>query len=134
MKKKTVLIGSVLFCALVMTLMDTFLELSYGPRSFLKIMMGKGCRAGFSLVSINVDGLLAPCRHLYEYEAFRNLEDYWNNSPILNQIRSARDDLRQPCAQCRYQPNCVHCLAINRLIHGEYYFGNQFCGLSESAK
>ena len=39
MKKKTVLIGSVLFCALVMTLMDTFLELSYGPRSFLKIMM-----------------------------------------------------------------------------------------------
>ena len=39
MKKKTVLIGSVLFCALVMTLMDAFLELSYGPRSFLKIMM-----------------------------------------------------------------------------------------------
>ncbi len=39
MKKKWVLIGSVLFCALAMTLMDTFLDLSYGPRSLLKIMM-----------------------------------------------------------------------------------------------
>ena len=39
MKKKWVLIGSVLFCALMMTLMDAFLELSYGPRSILKIMM-----------------------------------------------------------------------------------------------
>lgn len=39
MKKKWLLIGSVLFCSLTMTLMDTFLELSYGPRSLLKIMM-----------------------------------------------------------------------------------------------
>ena len=37
--KKKMLIGSVLFCSLTMTLMDTFLELSYGPRSLLKIMM-----------------------------------------------------------------------------------------------
>ena len=39
MKKKWVLISSVLYCALAMTLMDTFLDLSYGPRSLLKIMM-----------------------------------------------------------------------------------------------
>ena len=39
MKKKWMLIGSVLFCSLMMTLIDTFLQLSYGPRSLLKIMM-----------------------------------------------------------------------------------------------
>ena len=39
MMKKWVLISSVLYCALAMTLMDTFLDLSYGPRSLLKIMM-----------------------------------------------------------------------------------------------
>ena len=37
--KKKMLIGSVLFCSITMTLMDTFLELNYGPRSLLKIMM-----------------------------------------------------------------------------------------------
>lgn len=91
----------------------------------------KGCMAGRRFASINVDGLLSPCRHLYYFEKWDTLQDYWENSQILRKIRNVEKDVREPCANCKYGPYCRHCLAINACINGDIYLGNSFCALAE---
>lgn len=91
----------------------------------------KGCMAGRMFASINVDGLLSPCRHLYYFEKWDTLQKYWEHSAILKKIRNVEKDFREPCLSCHYGPYCRHCLAINACINNDIYLGNQFCALSE---
>lgn len=91
----------------------------------------KGCLAGRMFASINVDGLLSPCRHLYFFEKWNSLSDYWNNSEILNKIRNVEKDVREPCLSCKYGPYCRHCLSINSSIHNDIFIGNEFCFLGK---
>lgn len=90
----------------------------------------KGCMAGRMFASVNVDGLLSPCRHLYYFEKWDNLQDYWEYSKILAKIRKAEENVQQPCTDCKYGPYCRHCLAINACINHDIYIGNQFCALA----
>jgi len=87
-----------------------------------------GCGAGKNLLSISVDGRFSPCRHLEHYEEFDSIEDYWNNSTILEEI----DKLSQGCSDslcnsCRYVKNCRPCLAINSKIENRLRRENNYC-------
>ena len=73
----------------------------------------RGCLAGQGIVSVNVDGKIAPCRHLDIPENYQTLVEYWNDSPILKNIRKAADSVEEPCKSCGYNDECLHCLAIN---------------------
>lgn len=89
----------------------------------------KGCMAGRMFASVNVDGLLSPCRHLYYFEKGDTLQAYWERSEILKKIRNVENDVREPCQSCRYGPYCRHCLAINACINNKIYIGNSMCNL-----
>lgn len=91
----------------------------------------KGCGAGRTTFSVNVDGKLSPCRHLEYFESFETLEDYLQHSEIQKCIRSLEDSKREPCNECRFSDYCRHCLAINSKIHNELYIGNEFCPIYE---
>lgn len=90
----------------------------------------KGCMAGRRFASINVDGLLSPCRHLYYFEKWDTLQAYWEHSEILSRVRNVENDVREPCQSCHYGPYCRHCLAINACMNNDIYLGNQFCALN----
>ena len=62
----------------------------------------KGCLAGISRFSISVDGLLSPCRHLDICEKYNTLEDYWNCSETLQEIRILHKTRANPCSDCYY--------------------------------
>lgn len=93
----------------------------------------KGCSAGRSSFSVNVDGDYSPCRHLEFYEKYASLEDYWENSEILATIRGIENNKREPCSTCEFCNFCRHCLSINSKLNGDLYIGNEYCPLASKA-
>lgn len=87
----------------------------------------KGCRAGTYNFSINVDGDFSPCRHIDCYEKYDSVESYWNNSKMLNKIRDAESNKKEPCLSCIYSNYCRHCLAVNYKLFNGVYIGNTTC-------
>lgn len=98
----------------------------------LNIGINKGCLAGISRFSVNVDGLLSPCRHLELFEKYETLEDYWNSSPTLQKIRLFHKNKEEPCKKCYYSQNCRPCLAVENKINGKLYSGNRMCPVALS--
>lgn len=96
----------------------------------LNIGINKGCGAGRRTLSVSVDGLLSPCRHLEHYEQWEDLADYWKSSTILQTIRQLEESKEDPCVSCKYGPYCRHCLAINDKINNRLFLGNDLCPLS----
>lgn len=94
----------------------------------------KGCGAGRNTFSVNVDGMLSPCRHLEYFEKWECLEDYWNNSPVLQKIRTLEDERKEPCTSCKFCSFCRHCLAVNSKLNNSLYIGNEYCPLAENTK
>lgn len=94
----------------------------------------KGCGAGRYMLSISVDGLISPCRHLDYYEKSNSLKEYWNNSLIQKKIRSLENQKREPCVSCKFCNYCRHCLAINSKLNGDLYIGNWYCPLANQCK
>ena len=97
----------------------------------LNVGLFKGCSAGRTMLSVSVDGLLSPCRHLEYFEKWDSLEEYWMNSPILRKIRGLEDNKKEPCASCKYSKYCRHCLAVNSKLNNDLYIGNELCALAE---
>lgn len=96
----------------------------------LNVGLFKGCGAGRTMLSVSVDGLLSPCRHLEYYEKWDTLEEYWKGSQILQKIRKLEEHRNEPCASCKYCEYCRHCLAINSKLNHELYLGNALCPLA----
>lgn len=92
----------------------------------------KGCGAGRTTFSVNVDGMLSPCRHLDYFEKFDNLDDYLNKSLIQQKIRGLEESRREPCAKCKYCNYCRHCLAINSKTKNDLFIGFESCPIYES--
>lgn len=86
-----------------------------------------GCSAGRTALSVNVDGLYSPCRHLDRYEAFETMDDYWKNSPFLKDIRSLDADRKRPCNSCLFRNHCRHCLAYNFKVNQTLSIGQEDC-------
>ena len=89
--------------------------------------LSKGCTAALSSINLNVDGLFSPCRHLNYPEKWDDMNDYWENSKVLQQIRQVESNKKEPCMSCKYSDYCRHCLAINDTIQGKIYIGNSNC-------
>lgn len=107
-----------------------------GQKYFINLNQGidKGCQAGRDSMSVSVDGKLTPCRHLEYEESYASIAEYWNNSPVLEQLRDVENDTRKPCQGCQYEPYCLYCMAVNAKLKGELFKGNEFCGLSTLAE
>jgi len=91
--------------------------------------IGKGCGAGLTSFNVNVDAMLSPCRHLDYFESFGTLDEYWNQSSVLRQIRLLEYIKLPPCNECYYGPHCRHCIALNSKLNGSLYIGNKTCKL-----
>lgn len=98
----------------------------------MNIGKNKGCHAGRSTFSVSVDGLLSPCRHLEYFEEYHSLEEYWENSKILKQLRDMDNEQpEEPCNSCRFMKYCRHCAAINSKLENRLFRGNKYCNLAE---
>ena len=100
----------------------------------LNIGENKGCSAGRSSFSVNVDGAFSPCRHLEYFENNNSLTDYWKNSEILSIIRNLENHQHAPCDTCEFCKYCRHCLSINAKLNNSLYIGNELCPLANTKK
>lgn len=94
----------------------------------------KGCGAGLVALSINVDGLLTPCRHLYYPESWDTMAEYWEKSPVLSKIRLLEEEKSEPCSSCKFSENCRHCLAITCNTTNKISLGNPNCSIYTDRK
>lgn len=90
----------------------------------------RGCTAGIDSISVNVEGLLSPCRHLEYFEKYDSIKEYWDNSEILKKLRIVEEKIYEPCDNCKYKEYCKHCMAINAKMKGKIFIGNSTCPLS----
>lgn len=103
-------------------------------RLFGNMNVGKhrGCGAGRNTFSVNVDGLLSPCRHLDYYEKVTNLAEYAQKSKTIQRLQEMmREKPEEPCANCRFNANCIPCAAINSKLNGRLYRGFENCPVFE---
>ncbi|WP_207691029.1 SynChlorMet cassette radical SAM/SPASM protein ScmE [Desulfonema limicola] len=86
-----------------------------------------GCRCTQSKITIRADGVIVPCSMLAHMELGRinqdSLADIWQNSPVLNQIRSrSAISLKEFefCRGCVYIPYCTgNCPGLAYSITGQ---------------
>ena len=67
--------------------------------------INKGCGAGRNGMAVDVNGALIPCRHLLHPEKYSFIEEYWQESEVLNRLRIFEDNKGEPCKSCRLQKN-----------------------------
>lgn len=100
----------------------------------LNITEYKGCTAGISSLSVDVNGRFTPCRHIFETENFDSMNEYWEKSEMLSQLRQLDDKRIEPCKSCYYSAYCRHCQAISWCYKEEFYLGFEECPVYESQK
>ena len=93
----------------------------------------RGCGAGTYGISISVEGRLMPCRHLDIEEDYDHIMDYWNQSPFLRKLRTVTDNRREPCKGCRWEKNCLPCMAVGLKLHDSLNYGMRECPVAEPA-
>ena len=105
-----------------------------GERFFVNYNSGisRGCGAGRDGISVSVDGFLTPCRHLFTLkEKFATIDEYWNNSKILQNLRTTEDHLENPCAACRYKLYCLPCMAVVLNFKNDFVMCDEHCPLAQ---
>lgn len=55
------------------------------------------CVAGRIAMDVLVDGKYSPCRHILKAEKYESMLEYWNNSDVLQDIRSHISEYEQRC-------------------------------------
>lgn len=89
--------------------------------------VARGCGAGTDGISVTVEGKLTPCRHLEIEEEYEHIMDYWQNSPFLAQLRDVTNHRKAPCKGCRWEKNCLPCMAVGVKLHDELNYGMREC-------
>lgn len=79
-----------------------------------------GCAAGFYNVNINVTGEFQPCTHLYYPEHFSSIQEYWNYSTVLNNLRK-----ESRCSLCSLK--CRYCKAMSLGGYNDFSKGLEEC-------
>lgn len=97
----------------------------------MNIGIGRGCSAGLISISINVDGLFSPCRHLDYFEQFDSIHAYWEQSKVLKEIRSLALNTSKNCSHCSLNDFCRPCLAVNSKLNHKLCLGNELCPVSK---
>ena len=93
----------------------------------LNVSKYKGCGAGRNGISVDVYGRLTPCRHITAIEDIQSMAEYWQSSKYLSALRHMEDNVKEPCRQCKYNPYCLHCAAINWQVNGKIQIGFDQC-------
>lgn len=93
--------------------------------------ISKGCGAGRDGISIDVDGNFTPCRHLEYHEVFGSIEEYWQASSVLRELRRVEENPQAPCDRCKLSPNCLCCLAVGAKLNGKLCKSNPYCALGQ---
>jgi pyrroloquinoline quinone biosynthesis protein E len=91
----------------------------------------RGCGAGRDGISVTVEGRLTPCRHLEAEEEFDHIMDYWQHSSFLEKLRAVEENRREPCKGCKWEQNCLPCMAVGLKLHGELNYGMKECPIAE---
>lgn len=91
----------------------------------------KGCGAGRNSMAVDVNGALIPCRHLLHSEGYRFIEEYWQESEVLNLLRRFEDNKGEPCKNCGLQKNCLSCRAVADKVNGQLFSGNTYCPIQQ---
>ena len=89
----------------------------------------KGCTAGLCSYCIDVDGTFSPCRHLEYHEDWQSADEYWNNSPILFELRQLGENQADQCQLCRLRKFCRPCVAPCSKMEQKIYRGYNYCPL-----
>ncbi|MDP8299238.1 MAG: radical SAM protein [Candidatus Tantalella remota] len=94
------------------------------------------CPAGQSTLSIRADGKVVPCSAFWTYVCGdireQKLEDIWQNSERLNEIRALADEpLTDHCAECRECDYMTYCNGGCRAA-AYYMSGNDIRGIDPS--
>lgn len=98
----------------------------------LNVGKNKGCLAGINRFSLSVDGKLSPCRHLDKYESYNSIQEYWEKSPVLKQIRFFHNHKDEPCLSCKYSNYCRPCYSIEDKMFGSIKGCNRLCPVANS--
>ena len=91
--------------------------------------IARGCGAGRDSFSVDVTGAYTPCRHILLPEKYPSLDAYWNDSAVLQLLRSAEDHRRPPCRGCRLEAYCLPCMEIGEKLGGSLLAGFPGCPL-----
>lgn len=86
-----------------------------------------GCPAGIMSCTITVNGLFAPCPHLYYTEKFDSIKEYWQNSVYLNTLRNTPTEKIEFCNTCKRNDRCRFCRAISSISHKDFTKGYKGC-------
>ena len=89
----------------------------------------RGCGAGRDSVSVTCEGRLTPCRHLDKEEEWTSIKDYWEKSEYLDILREINDNPKGRCSSCRFNKNCLPCVATLYKMHGRTAFESPECAL-----
>lgn len=90
---------------------------------------GKGCIAGQSICLLNHEGDIYPCSYfpLSAGNVYKQgFWDIWNNSKLLNDMRSFKD-YEGKCGACKYLGVCGGCRARSYAVTGSYMEEEPFC-------
>lgn len=87
-----------------------------------------GCEVGRTVLSVNVDGSLSPCRHIPLHEEAQPLKTYWYESKNLAMLRDSYNGLSGTCTDCRWHDQCHPCRANAMKLHDDVYAGENECG------
>ncbi|MBE6095293.1 MAG: radical SAM protein [Schwartzia succinivorans] len=107
-----------------------------GQRFFcnLNVGIGRGCGAGRDGFSVSVDGYLTPCRHLHrQRERYNSLTDYWQKSPVLQELRTVEDRKDKICGGCRNKNHCIPCQAVTWDFRGVFEMEGSKCPLASTS-
>ena len=66
----------------------------------------RGCEAGRSFMALRADGKYSPCLNLETPGERSTLEMYWNQSDVINSLRSEKN---LSCEGCTYERRCLLC-------------------------
>ncbi len=96
---------------------------------FPKIAKG-GCFAGISVCNITVDGHYMPCTQLNYKEKYSSIQEYWDSSIVLNELRKSKKENLKYCCNCN-QTHCNFCRAMSLNSHNDFKVGYNLCPIRE---
>lgn len=85
-----------------------------------RLVNSDGCAAGYYNINISLEGMYLPCTHLYYPEKWDSLEEYWEQSSVLNELRK-----NAKCNNCYV--HCRFCKAMSKDGYKDFAKGINFC-------
>lgn len=85
-----------------------------------------GCTAGILNCSVTADMNFVPCLRLMYKEKYPSIKDYWNNSPVLTELRKTTSNFSY-CKDCQYEKRCRYCRAQSLESYENFHVGIKKC-------